>query len=204
MSTDAPRIALTEAAKAKLSELIASYPEPVVGLRLKITGRGPEGLEHVLTLVEEGAEPDGDVVVEVDGLTVFVEGSNVAYLDGVSVHYEDKGPDVSGLEFHNPNPTWLDPLAQKLQGLFDSHINPQIAAHGGYVSLLNVQERVAYIQMGGGCQGCGMANVTLKQGIEVAIQEMVPEIERVVDTTDHESGSNPYFTPAKDGGGAAK
>ena len=204
MSVESPRVEFTEAAKSKLREVITNYPEPVAGLRLKIARRGAEGLDHLLTIVEEGTEPEGDAVVDVDGITVFVEGANVSYLDGVSIHYEDKGLGVSGLEFDNPNPTWLDPLAARLQELFDVHINPQIAAHGGYVSLLDVQDRTAYIEMGGGCQGCGMANVTLKQGIEVVIREEIPEIEQIIDTTDHASGSNPYYTPSKAGAGAAK
>jgi Fe/S biogenesis protein NfuA len=204
MSAELPRVELTEAAQVKLRDVIANYPEPVAGLRLKVARRGPEGLDHVLTIVEEGAEPAGDSVVEVGGLKVFVEAENAAYLDGVSVDFSEKGPGVSGLEFHNPNPTWLDPLASRLQELFDTHINPQIAAHGGYVSLLDVQDKTAYIEMGGGCQGCGMASVTLKEGIEVAIREEIPEIEEIVDTTDHASGTNPFYTPSKEGAGAAK
>ena len=204
MSVESPRVELSESAKTKLRDVIASYPEPVAGLRLKVGRRGPEGLDHLLTVVEEGTEPAGDPVVEVDGIRIYVEAENAAYLDGVSVNFADKGPGSSGLEFDNPNPTWLDPLASRLQELFDVNINPQIAAHGGYVSLLDVKGTTAYIEMGGGCQGCGMASVTLKEGIEVAIREEVPEIEQVIDTTDHASGSNPFYTPSKEGAGAAK
>ena len=192
-----PKISFTEAAVAKLREAIANYPEPVVGLRLKIAGRGPDGFQHVLTMVEKGAEPADDVVVEADGLTVYVETRNLDYLHGVAIHYTYKGPGVSGLEFDNPNPLWLDPIAAAVQEIIDSYINPAIAGHGGYVNLLDVRDQRAYIEMGGGCQGCGMANVTLKQGIEVAIKEGVPEVQEVVDTTDHASGTNPYFQPSK-------
>ena len=195
--TKTPRISFTDAAVTKLNEVIANYGRPVAGLRLHLLGRGPEGFQHVLSIVPKGAEPDDDVIVETDGLTVFVDGHNVQYLDGVMVHYQYKGQNVSGLEFNNPNPLWFDPAAEKVQALFDQYINPSIAAHGGYVSLLDVKDGIAYIEMGGGCQGCGMADVTLKQGIEVAIQEAVPEISAVVDTTDHASGTNPYFSPGK-------
>ncbi len=197
VSNEAPQLSFTESAVAKLNEVIDGYPRPVAGLRLQIVGRSPEGFDHVLSLVEQGKEPEGDALVEVRGLKVYVEGKNLEYLDGTKIDYRYKGPNVSGLEFDNPNPLWRDPIAQQIQQLFDEQINPAIAAHGGYVSLLDVQGDTAYVQLGGGCQGCGMADVTLKQGIEVAIKETVPEIAHVVDETDHASGSNPYFRPSK-------
>ena len=76
-------------------------------------------------------------------------------------------------------------------------INPQIAAHGGFAELVAVEGSIAYLRMGGGCQGCGMAAVTLSQGIEVAILDSVPEITEVVDVTDHAGGTNPYYEAAK-------
>ena len=83
--------------------------------------------------------------------------------------------------------------------MFDEEINPAIASHGGYVTLLEVKGGRALIQLGGGCQGCGMVDVTLKQGIEVRVKELVPAITEIVDTTDHAGGSNPYYRPAKGG-----
>jgi Fe/S biogenesis protein NfuA len=88
-------------------------------------------------------------------------------------------------------------LATRVQELIDSTINPAVAGHGGFVQLIDVKENKVYLQMGGGCQGCGAADVTLKSGIERLIKEEIPEIEEVLDTTDHESGSNPYYTPQK-------
>ena len=192
-----PRIAMSAAAATKLKALVENHPEPVMGLRLKIARRGSDGFEHLLTLVEQGYEPEGDAVLEVEGITIFVEEQNIDYLDGVAIHYEDKGTNVSGLEFDNPNPLWTDPVALQIQELFDSQINPSIAAHGGWVSLLDVKEERAFVELGGGCQGCGMADVTLKQGIETAVKETVPQITEVVDVTDHAAGSNPYFQQSK-------
>ncbi len=83
--------------------------------------------------------------------------------------------------------------------MLDEEINPAVAQHGGWVNLLEVKDDVAYVQLGGGCQGCGMADVTLKQGIEVRIREAVPEISQIIDTTDHAGGKNPYYQPAKGG-----
>ena len=81
--------------------------------------------------------------------------------------------------------------------VLDRDVNPHIAAHGGHAELAGIEGRTAYLRLGGGCQGCGMATVTLSQGIEVAITEAVPEIGDVVDVTDHASGNNPYFEAAK-------
>lgn len=190
-------LTVTAAAAEKLREVIESYPEEVAGLRLKIVGRGADGFEHVITIVEKGVEPEDDTVVEVSGLRIFVEAENRDDLNGVTVDYEFKGANVSGLEFSNPNPVWSDPIAERIQRIFDEQINPQIAAHGGVVTLLEVKGNKAYIEMGGGCAGCGMADVTLKQGIEVAVKEQVPEIDEVVDSTDHAAGTNPYYKQSK-------
>jgi Fe-S cluster biogenesis protein NfuA len=89
-------------------------------------------------------------------------------------------------------------IRQKVQNLIDNTINPAIAMHGGFVELLDVKDKVVYLAMGGGCQGCGMADVTLRHGIEALLRDEVPEIAEVVDGTDHEAGVNPYYTPAKE------
>ena len=90
-----------------------------------------------------------------------------------------------------------DDLMTKVQELIDSTINPAVAGHGGFVQLVDVKDNKVYLTMGGGCQGCGAADVTLKAGIERLIKEELPEIEEVLDSTDHASGTNPYYTPAK-------
>jgi Fe/S biogenesis protein NfuA len=85
-------------------------------------------------------------------------------------------------------------LAQKVQKVIDERIAPSLAGHGGWVELLSVDGDAATIQFGGGCQGCGMSQVTLKEGIESAILQEVPEIKRVLDDTDHTAGANPYYS----------
>jgi Fe/S biogenesis protein NfuA len=90
-----------------------------------------------------------------------------------------------------------DDLRSKVQELIDNMINPAVAGHGGFVELIDVQDKRVYLQMGGGCQGCGAADITLKAGIERLLKEELPEIEEVLDTTDHGSGQNPYYTPGK-------
>jgi Fe/S biogenesis protein NfuA len=88
-------------------------------------------------------------------------------------------------------------LKTRVQELIDSMINPAVAGHGGFVELVDVQDNRVYLQMGGGCQGCGAADITLKQGIERLIKEEIPEVAEVLDVTDHSAGSNPYYTPGK-------
>jgi Fe/S biogenesis protein NfuA len=88
-------------------------------------------------------------------------------------------------------------LMTRVQDLIDSSINPAVAGHGGWVQLLDVRDNKVYITMGGGCQGCGAADITLKAGIERLIKEEIPEVEEVLDTTDHGAGDNPYYQPSK-------
>ena len=189
---------LSEAAVQRLKTLIATTPgPPVAGIQIRIVRRTTAGFEHQLVMVDEGREPKGDPNFEVDGLSMYVEESNAEYLLGTAIDYENRGEGVNGFDFKNPNPLWHNPVAMRIQELFDSSINPSIASHGGYVDLLGVEGKIAYVGLGGGCQGCGMADVTLKQGIAVAIKDFVPEIEQVIDETDHDSGENPFYQPAK-------
>lgn len=90
-----------------------------------------------------------------------------------------------------------DALYERVAGLFESQVNPMVARHGGRVELIDVQDAVVMVRMAGGCQGCGMADVTLRQGIEAMLQQHVPEVKGIVDITDHTAGSNPYFAAAK-------
>ena len=90
-----------------------------------------------------------------------------------------------------------DEIAKRVRELLEKEINPAIAAHGGFVSLIDVKGNEIFIQMGGGCQGCGMADVTLKQGIEKTIRQHIPEVGAIMDTTDHATGRNPYYEAAK-------
>ena len=88
-------------------------------------------------------------------------------------------------------------VKSRIQKILDEMINPAVASHGGYVELLDVKENVAYLKLGGGCQGCSMVNVTLKQGIEATLKEEIPQLAGVIDQTDHAGGANPYYQPAK-------
>jgi Fe/S biogenesis protein NfuA len=150
------------------------------------------------------ARPD-DLVQHDDELPVVIPAESAPALRGARLDLADDG---SGLVIVNPNspPPSAAPmpegdltsdLARRVLAVLDEQINPSIAAHGGHAQLVAVEAPVAYLLLSGGCQGCGMAQVTLSQGIEVAITDAVPEITSVVDVTDHASGTNPYFESAK-------
>jgi Fe-S cluster biogenesis protein NfuA len=90
-----------------------------------------------------------------------------------------------------------DALYERVARLFDERVNPMVARHGGRVELIDVQDATVMLRLGGGCQGCGMADVTLRQGIEAMLNEAIPEVKGVVDITDHGAGANPYFAASK-------
>lgn len=90
-----------------------------------------------------------------------------------------------------------DALYEQVAKVFDQQVNPMVARHGGRVELIDVQDAVVMLRMGGGCQGCGMADVTLRQGIEGMLAQLVPAVRGIVDITDHTSGANPYFQASK-------
>ena len=139
---------------------------------------------------------------DVGPFKIFIDPQSAKHLDGATVDFVTQGFQ-SGFQIDNPNPVWDDPKAQAVQELIDRNINPSIASHGGYVSLVDVKDDVVYLAFGGGCQGCGMIDVTLRQGVEVMIKEAVPEIKEVVDITDHASGTNPYYASDQGGESAA-
>jgi len=194
-------VTITEAARDKVLEILKDGDRKGVALRVAITGRGrgPGGFGYELELVEEDEKAPDDLVVDAGGFKMVIDAMSAPKLEGAVVDYHDDPMD-SGFKIENPNTFFEDPIAIKVQHVLDEQINPAVADHGGFVMLLDVKDDTAYIQLGGGCQGCGMANVTLKQGVEVMIQRAVPEIKNVVDSTDHASGSNPYYQPAKGGG----
>ena len=144
---------------------------------------------------------ENDVVIPQDGFDLVVDGFSFHLLRGAKVDYVDglTGGGFSVVNPNEPSPS-SNPLFARVQRVIDEQINPGVQTHGGHVTLLDVKEGVAYVELGGGCQGCGMVDVTLKQGIERMLVEQIPEIESVYDTTDHASGSNPYFTQGKGGG----
>jgi Fe/S biogenesis protein NfuA len=192
-------ITITESAKSKVAALMQAEGRSGLALRFGIRGRGPTGFQYRLAFVEESERAADDAVVDAGSFKVLIDADSAQSLSGASIDYLET-PAESGFKIENPNPVWADPKAQAVQKVLDESINPAVAAHGGFVTLLDVKDDVVYIALGGGCQGCGMVDVTLKQGIEVMIREAVPSVREIIDTTDHAQGRNPYYQPAKGGG----
>jgi Fe/S biogenesis protein NfuA len=186
-------IHFTELAKQQILSALADENTPGLALRIAVTGRGKGGFQYRMDLVEEAELEPGDRVEDAGEFKVLIDAESAPKLEGVTVDFVHRLQE-SGFKFDNPNSPWTSPTAAEVQRLLDERINPQIASHGGYVTLIDVEEDTAYVSMGGGCQGCGMADVTLKQGVEAMILEAVPSIRRVLDTTDHAAGTNPYYS----------
>ena len=200
-----PVLSVSDEARRTVVDLRAEEDEPE-SLALWLEVSGSSGGEYAYDLYFQALADatGGDVVERFDGLAVVVPEASVDKLRGATLDVRD-----GEMVLVNPNrpepavraaPAEADlssPLAQAVLRVLEEDINPAIASHGGMAQLVAVEESTAYLRLMGGCQGCGMASVTLSQGIEVAIRDAVPEIRSVVDVTDHAAGTNPYFEQAK-------
>ena len=194
---------ITPQALDKIRELIAQSSEQneklVKGLRVGAEAQSPLKVDFRLAFIGDGQENADDEVIEFSGFEVYVDPESLPYVEDASIDFVD-GLMGSGFKVerkHKTVPTASGPVVERIQQVLEEQINPAVASHGGSVALIDVKENVVYVELGGGCQGCGMANVTLKQGIEVAIKEAVPEITAVLDVTEHADGTNPYYQPSK-------
>jgi len=178
-----------------------------LALWVEVTGTREAAYTYDIYFQLAGDAGDADAVESSDGLTVVVPHASVARLGGARLDWSDEGE--GGLVILNPNtPPRPDvvssrppgdlsgDLAQRVLAILDEQVNPSIAMHGGRADLVAVEEGVVYLRLSGGCQGCGLATVTLSQGIEVALRDALPELVSVVDVTDHASGMNPFYEPA--------
>ena len=130
------------------------------------------------------------------------QGSAFNLVTGIENMLRNYVPEVETVKDYRdalPKPGLETPEGKAIWAALEERINPSVASHGGHISLVDVQGDTAYIRLEGGCQGCGMADVTLKQGVATEIQRVAPAITNVLDVTDHAGGSNPYYQPGKGG-----
>jgi Fe/S biogenesis protein NfuA len=202
--SDASLLTITDAARQVILEARnREHDSDSLALWFEVkgaTGGAPAYELSFRHLDEAGADdivqPSGDLSVVVPGDDVdTVRGSTLDLGDGGMVVRPPNVPRPRSAEAAEPAGDLSSPIAQRVLQVLNEEINPAIAAHGGRADLVAVDESVAYLHLSGGCQGCGMASATLRQGIEVMIREAVPEITEVADVTDHASGANPYFAP---------
>ncbi|HSL18841.1 MAG TPA: NifU family protein [Methylomirabilota bacterium] len=187
-------ITFTDEAKARISEYVDQM-EGCLGVRIVARRHGHRHFNYDITLVTEADTKDSDLVADQGPFKSYLDPASAENLDGATVDWVS---DLSGAGFKIDNPkaeiSWDDPIAQRVQQVLDERVAPSLAGHGGWVELTKVEGDAAFIEFGGGCQGCGMSQVTLKEGIEKAILAEVPEIKRVLDATDHASGESPYYS----------
>ena len=196
-------VTVTETALEKVLELRAGE-EDATDLALRIEVVGVQGVDYSYDLAFEVlSEADSeDIPSHVGGgLTVLVPGRDAPKLEGATLDIPSNSGQA-GLVLRNPNRPDLGPNAtldldgsieEQVQEVLVKRINPSIAAHGGYAELVRVEGSTVIIKLGGGCQGCGMANATVTAGIEKTLTELLDGVDHVLDVTDHTSGENPYY-----------
>ncbi|MGI9585754.1 MAG: NifU family protein [Acidimicrobiia bacterium] len=198
-------VEITDAASEKIIALREGEGIPDLHLGLRITGVGAQGFVYETAFLRSDDITSTDIVEDHDGLPVAIAMDSVENLRGAVLDLSGDGSGP-GLVMRNPNvpsPTLpgaeMDDLElvgtteEKVAMLLAERINPAIASHGGVANLVRVEGSVAHLELGGGCQGCGLAAVTLRQGIERAILDQIDEIDEVVDVTDHSMGTNPFY-----------
>ena len=192
-------IELTEQAGAYLRQLLEQQDEPGLGLRIRVLNAGTPGADCELLFCAAAETGADDTTIEQHGVPLYLEAGSLQWLDDAQIEYtteatggqlQIKAPNIKG---HSPAEDAS--LAERVAWVVDTEITTMVAAHGGNVSLQHITDAgEAVLRFGGGCQGCGMVGVTLKQGVEKTLQAHFPEITGVIDATDHATGENPYYS----------
>ncbi len=186
----------------KALEVVRGYMDSGEGeftaLRIGISGGTPLAPDFELTLVGPDDIRENEQEVEVGDLTIVVQKESVPRLEGATVDFvqrvNESGFEVKLAEAAKaPAPTLEGSFAERVKTVLDTEINPAIASHGGTITLVGVEDTEIYLEMGGGCQGCAMSRMTLRQGVERMVRQAVPEVTVIHDVTDHSSGENPFF-----------
>ena len=198
-------VAVSDAARAVVLEMRSTEPDPSgVALQIDVVGEGATEYVYELAFAPVADARPGDALGWSGDLAVLVPEGAVAKLRGASLDHIEP----TGLVLRNPNrprPT-VAPSAtlhlegsveQRIQQLLDGEINPMLAMHGGFAALERIEGDTAFMIMGGGCQGCGLAQLTLTEGIKATVERTIPEIANVVDVTDHAAGDNPFYQPSQ-------
>lgn len=167
-------------------------------VRIEVLDSSPLAPRYDLALIEASERGETDEKLDAGGFDLVVDSDSAVLLEGATVDWVET-IQGSGFKVENPNikpigeATPAGPLADRVKHVIEYQINPSIAGHGGAVTLVDVRDDVIYLEMQGGCQGCGMAAVTLAQGIRRILLEALPEVRDIVDVTNHNAGANPYY-----------
>jgi Fe/S biogenesis protein NfuA len=191
-------IQISETAQNHFRRLLETQGGDAVGIRLSAIHPGTPRADARLEFAEHGDLLGDEWEVQCEGFVLYVDASSARFLDGAEIDISTL-PTGSQLNIRAPKIKGETPkgdasLVERVQWLLDSEINPQLVSHKGQVSLDSIDaDNAVYLRFGGGCHGCGMADVTLKQGIEKTLRARIPEITAVRDATDHSTGANPYI-----------
>ena len=191
-------VSITETAQEYLTELLKKQDCEGIAVRVFILDAGTPKAETCISFCRPGEEKVDDEIKEYDTLKAYIDRPSIPFLEDAVV---DSSKDAMGgqLTIKAPNsrlPKISDdsPLADKVNYVLYNEINPGLAAHGGNVTLEEIfEENIAVLRFGGGCQGCGMVDVTLKDGVEKTLLEQVPQLKAVRDVTDHTVTENAYY-----------
>jgi Fe/S biogenesis protein NfuA len=191
-------LTITESAQDYLAELLAGQDDDVLGIRMFVNGPGTPKAETCIAYCRKADLEDSDLMINYDKLTARFELRSIPFLKDAFVDYsKDRMGGQLTIKAPNaklPQVNADSPLEDRINYVLYNEVNPSLASHGGEVSLLEVtEEKVAILQFGGGCQGCGMVEATLKDGVEKSLMEQIPELTAVRETTDHTYRSQAYF-----------
>lgn len=191
-------VEITESAQQYLIELLSRQDDDDVGIRIFIADPGTPAAETCIAYCRPGEEQPGDERVAYSGFVAWIDDRSKPFLIDAMVDYaEDRMGGQLTIKAPNskvPNVSDDSPIEDRINYVLHSQINPGLAAHGGMVSLVEVVDaEVAVLQFGGGCQGCGMVDMTLKDGVEKTLLEQLPQLKAVRDVTDHSNTENAYF-----------
>ena len=192
---DASFIDISRKAQDHIKKFLNASSEKIQGVSIIIETKTERKANYSIQFIELSDTPAENISIDFENIQVLVSKEVIPYLEGTEVDLNDKGE----LEAFNPNMSITEisgSVEEQIQHVLDEEVNPMVASHGGVVSLLEVKDHNAYLEFGGGCQGCGMIDVTLKQGVEVMIKAQIPDIEAIYDVTDHAGGTNPYYQPS--------
>jgi Fe/S biogenesis protein NfuA len=192
-------IQISESAQAHFRKLIAREDLPGLGVRLAARQPGTMQADVRLEFAEPADLSGDEWAVDCDGFTVWVDAASVRYLDDAEIDYTQQATggqlQIRAPKIKGEVPAESASLVERVAWIVEHEINPQLAQHRGHVALQEVTaDGVVVLRFGGGCHGCGMADVTLKQGIEKTLLAKVPGVTAVRDATDHESGQAPYMS----------
>ena len=198
-----PALSITPDALEMVRELRDQEPgDGEIGLLLEVTGIRQGQFAYELAFIPVEDATDDHVIERYGDLAVIMPEKDLASLGGSTLSIGDQGlsmdnPNTPSPAMAAPKGSLEGPLADQVAQVLAEAVNPAIASHGGMAELVSVDGTVVYLKLGGGCQGCGMAQVTLKQGIERILLESIPELTDIVDVTDHASGADPYYQRSK-------